>query len=130
MCIPPRCRAPRCASHCGVKLRNVHPTAESNSAVCFPPWSQAPWCASHCRVNCNKFLKKLCVSQASRCSSHCGVELHGVHHTTESNCTLGSQNRNLFESLVGLKGTVGRNPLRGEHILHERKDLKKKILIC
>ena len=105
------------------KLFGVHPIAESDSVVCFPPWSQAPQCASHHKVNCTKFLKKL----------------RGVHHTAElssvvcitleSNCTLQSQNRNICESLVGLKGTEGRNLLSGEHILHKRKDLKKIVLI-
>ena len=46
--------APRCASHCGVKvtkfikkLCGVHPTAESDSMMRFPPRSQTPRCASH-----------------------------------------------------------------------------------
>ena len=46
---------PRCASHHGVKLRGVHHTAESSSAVCFPPRSQAPRCASHCGVKIKIF---------------------------------------------------------------------------
>ena len=97
-----------------VRLCGVHHTVEStapnfskNSAVCIPPRSRALQCASHRRVR-----------------------LRGVHHTEESNCTPWSQNQNLCESLVGLKGTVGRNPFRCEHILLERKDLRKKILFA
>ena len=37
-----------------------------------------------------------------------------VHHTAESNCTPWSQNRNLWESMVAIKGTIRRNPFRGE----------------
>ena len=51
----------QCASHSGVELHCVHPTAESDSPVCFPPRSQTPWCASHR-----------------------WVKLHGVLHTTKS----------------------------------------------
>ena len=40
VCIIPRSQAPRCASHCGVKLRGVHHTAESSSAMCITPRSQ------------------------------------------------------------------------------------------
>ena len=43
------------------KLRGVHPTAESDSAVSITLLSQTPHCASHR-----------------------GVRLHGVHHTAES----------------------------------------------
>ena len=102
---------PRCASLRGVELRDVHPTAESSSAVCFPPRSRAPPCEFHCEsqalqcalhhgVNCTKFLKKLrsvhhtvessstvCFppwSQTLRCSSHGRVKLRGVHPTAES----------------------------------------------
>ena len=81
VCITLLSQAPRCASYCGVKLpgvhhtsesdsgvciiphvklRGVHPTAESSSAVYIPSQSRAPWCESHRRVNCTKFLKKLC----------------------------------------------------------------------
>ena len=90
-----------CASHRGVKLIGVHATAESDSAVCITPLSQAP-----------------------RCASYRGVKLRGVHHTAESKCTPGSQNRNLYKSLGAFKGTIRRNPLRGEHIYHERIYLK------
>ena len=107
-------KSQQCESYPKVELRGVHgvhhTTESSNknfsksSAVCITPRSYAPWCASH----------------------H-GVKLHGVHHTAESNCTPGSQNRNLRESLVAFKGTIRKNPFRGEHIYHERKDLKKTI---
>ena len=66
-------------------------------------------------------------SQVPKCASSCWVGLHGVHHTAESNFTLQSQNRNLWESLVAFKGTTRRNPFRGENIYHERRDLGKKI---
>ena len=62
--------------------------------------------------------------------THLGVVLCGVHHTAESNCTPRSQKQNLCESLVAFKGTVRRNPLSGEHIYHERIDLKKKNLFA
>ena len=38
-------------------------------------------------------------------------------------------NRNLHLSLVAFKRTIRRNPFRGEHIYHERKDMKYKMLI-
>ena len=97
---------PRCASHCGVRLRGVLPTAESDSAVCITPLSQAP-----------------------RCASYHGVKLRRVHHTAESKCTLLSQNRNLYESLGAVKRTIRRNPFRGEQFYHVRKDLKKKKIL-
>ena len=46
----------------------------------------------------------------------------------ETNCTPWSQNRNLHLSLVAFKGTIRRNPFRGEHIYHEKKDKKYKML--
>ena len=55
VCIPPRCQTTRCA-HRWVKLRSVHPTAESGSR-----------CASHHGVKWWKILQKLC----------------GVQHTAE-----------------------------------------------
>ena len=58
---PPFLKTPQCASHRGVRLRGVHPTAESSSMVCLPLRSHAP-----------------------RCASHRGVKLRGVHHTKES----------------------------------------------
>ena len=42
-------------------------------------------------------------------------------------CTPRSQNRNLCESLVAFKGTIRRNPFRGEHIYHERKKMEEHI---
>ena len=55
-------------------------------------------------------------SQALPCASHRGV-----------NRTLRSENLNLWESLHAFKGTIRRNPIRGELFYHERKDLKKKF---
>ena len=91
MCIPPRSQTPGCTSLRGVRLRGVHHTAESSSAVCITPRSQAPRCASYRGVKGINFLKKLCgvhhtaesssavciipPSQAPRCASHCGVKL-------------------------------------------------------
>ena len=116
---------------CFKKLCGVHPTMESNSAVCITPRSQ--W---------SKFVKKLggvhpttesssamCFplqSQSWRCLSHFGVKLCYVHHTAESNCSPQSQNRNLCFSLVAFKGTIRRNPFRGEHIQY-CKSWKKRI---
>ena len=56
----------------------------------------------------------------SSCVSLCGVSLRSVYHIA---------NQNLRLSLVAFKGTNWRNPCRGEHIYHERKDLKYKMLI-
>ena len=75
--------------------------------VCIPPRSQAPRYASPRRVT-----------------------LHGVHPTAELNCTPRSQKRNLWESLVAFKGTIGRIPFRGKLFYHVRKDWKKKIWIA
>ena len=125
MCIPPRSQAPRFASHGGIKFWGVHHTAESSapnfsknsevyillwtvessSAVCIWPQCQATWCASHPRV-----------------------KLRGVHHTVELNYTPRSQNRKFHWSLDAFKGTIRRNPFMGEHIFHERRDLKKNTL--
>ena len=87
---------PRGASH------RVLPTTESDSALCITLRSQSPQWASYR-----------------------GVKLCGVHHTFESKCTPQSQNRNLYESLGAFKGTIRRNPFRGEQFYHVRKDLKK-----
>ena len=138
----------RCASHRRVRLHGVHHTAESDSTVCYTPWSQAPQCASYHGVKGTNFLKKLCGvhptaesssavcflpwSQALRCASYRGVKLQGVHHTIESKCTprTRSQNQNLYESLGAFKGTIRRNPFRGEQFYNIRKDLKKFFFIC
>ena len=82
-------KALQCASHRGVRLRGVHHSAESDSAVCITLRSQAPRCASHCRVKLRgvhhtaessdeEFSKSsaVCIilrSQAPRCASHRGV---------------------------------------------------------
>ena len=107
VCIPPQSQTLQCASPRWVRLRGVHPTVESSSTMCITPWSQA-----------------------QRCASHRWVKLCGVHHTVESNCTLRSQNRNLCESLIPFKGTIRRNSFKGEHIQHERKDLKNKFWLA
>ena len=72
VCILPRSKAPRCASHRGVKLLGVPNTAESidqkvskNSDVCISLQSLTLWVAFHC-----------------------GVELCCVHSTTESSSTV------------------------------------------
>ena len=109
VCIPPWSQTSRCASYRRVRLRSVHPTAESSSAVCISPQSQVmnssqktPWCASHRRV-----------------------KLHCVHHTAESDSTVC-----IWVSLVAFKRKIRRNPFRGEQLYHVRKDLKKKKFIC
>ena len=107
VCILPLSQAPPCESHREVKLRGVHHTVESSSTVCIPPQSQAPWCASYRGVMLVCFLPR---SQAPRCDAH---------------CTLQSQNRNLWESLVAFKETIKRIPFRGKLFYHVRKDLKK-----
>ena len=61
MCIIPRSLTPQCASDRTVKLRGVHPSAESSSAVCIPLRSQAPRCASHCRVRKIIYIKNSAV---------------------------------------------------------------------
>ena len=82
------------------KLRSVHPTVESDSAVCITPWSQTPRCASYhgvklpgvhrtARSQVTNFSKNsaVCIpmrSQALRCASHRRVKPCGVHHTVES----------------------------------------------
>ena len=57
-------------------------------------------------------------------------KLCGVHHTAESSSAvciaLRSQTAHWGVKIEIFKGTIRRNPFRGEHICHERKDLKKK----
>ena len=51
-------------------------------------------------------------------------------HTAESKCTPRSQNQNLYKSLGAFKGTIRRNPFRGEQFYHVKKDLKKFFLFA
>ena len=115
VCISPLSQDLLCASHCEVKLRGVHHTAESSdqnfsksSAVCIPPQSRAP-----------------------RCACHHGVKLCGVHPTAESSSAVcithlsqtahrGVKSKSLLVSGC-FKGTIRRNPFRGERIYNERK---------
>ena len=118
------------------------------------PQNQAPRWASHHRVKWPKFIKiAVCItpsSQAPRFVSYCGVKLHGVHPTTKSSfavctvhhtaesssavcITLQSQTahlrvriKNFAGLLLLLEGQWGEILLMGEHIDHERKDLKLK----
>ena len=113
----------------------VHPTGESSTRVCIPPRSQVikisqKLCGLHLTAESNSAVCIKPRSQALLCASHRGVKLCGVHHSAESNCTPQSQNQNLCESLVPFKGTIRRNPFRGSHIYHERKNLKDFFLIC
>ena len=87
-------------------LHGVQHTAEMISEVCISPLSQSQWCGSYRRDN-----------------------RRGVHHTAETNCTLQRQNWNLYLALVAFKGIIRGNPLRDEHIYHERKDLKNKMCL-
>ena len=71
------------------KLREVHPTGESDSAVCIPLGSQTPRCASYLRVKVPSVHYTTessdPISQKTlQCASHRGVKLRSVHHTTES----------------------------------------------
>ena len=75
----------------------------------------------------SNFLKLPPQSQTPRCASYPRVRFRSVHHTTESKCTPPSQNQNLYKSLGAFnKGTIRRNPFKGEQFYHVRKDLKKK----
>ena len=60
-------------------------------------------------------------------------DLCGVQHIAEMYSAVWipprTQNQILDLSVVDFKETIRRNPFRGEHICHERKDLKYKILI-
>ena len=125
---------------CAVYLFSVMHTTELDSAVQCAPQSWTPRCDAHCRawlcgvmhtpeldyaVGCT--LRSQTSSNMSvfrvfvfvtpfdsvfRQTAHCGVKIE------------------IFESLVAFKGTIRRNPFRGEHIYHERKDLKTKYFIC
>ena len=82
-------KALQCASHRGVRLRGVHHSAESDSAVCITPRSQALRCASLRGVKGTNFLKNsaVCIlprSQAPRCASHRGVKLHTAESKSKS----------------------------------------------
>ena len=90
-------------------LRGVQHTKEIISAVCYIPRKSSQRCATY----------------RGR-----GDYLRDVQHTAEVNCTPRNQNRNLHLSMVAFKETIRRNHFRSEHIYHERKDLKKNILIC
>ena len=107
-CIKPLNQTPRCASHHWIRLRGVHPTIESDSAVCIPPLSQALRCASHHWVRLrgvhptteSDFVVSIITSWSIVIKSY--EKLNNVHHTAESNCTLGSNNRKLCWSLFAL----------------------------
>ena len=82
-------KALQCASHGRVRLRGVHHSAESDSAVCITQRSQAPQCASLRKVklrgvhhNAESIDEEF--SKAPRCASYRRVKLCGVHHTLES----------------------------------------------
>ena len=119
------CLTPQCATHCRVEHRGVYPTMESSSAVCITSRSQGHQISQENSAVCIPPR-----SQTPRCASHRRVKLHGVHHTEESKCKLRSQNQNLYESLGAFKGTIRRNPFRGQQFYHVRKDLKKKNFVA
>ena len=96
--------------------------------MCIPPPRQAPRCASQRRVKLRNVLSPR--SQAPRCALHRRVKLRSVHHTAYSNSTPRSQNQYFCESLVAFKGTIRRNPFRGKHIYHDRKDFKKNFIFA
>ena len=62
-----------------------------------------------------------------RCESH-----RGVHHTVESNCTPGSQNRKFCLPLVAFKKTIRRNPFKGDTFIMKEKiwSIKCWFTIC
>ena len=66
------CIIPQCASYCGVRLRSVHYTTESDSAVGITP-----------QIHENKASEK-----TPQCVSYCRVGPCGVHHTAESSSAL------------------------------------------
>ena len=91
VCIPPRIRSPRCASHSLFNLHCVHFTA-SQTLVCIILQSQL-----------SKFFRsqehtiaqnlhgmhhsKVCItlpSQSPQCASYCGDDFCSLHHTSES----------------------------------------------
>ena len=77
---------PRYVSHSYVNLCGVMLTAETISTVCITVLCQTPWCWSYCGAECSK-NSVVCFTpqvQTLRCASYRGVNLHGVHHTTES----------------------------------------------
>ena len=81
VCIPLRSQTPRCVSSCGVRLRGVHHTVESDSTVCITLWShenkvseKTLWCASHRRVRL----------RGVQCASLRRIKLLSVHHNAES----------------------------------------------
>ena len=77
-------KTPRCASHCGVKLRSVLPTTESSSVVCIT-------------------LR----SQTLQCASYLGVKLRGVHHTMESSSAVCITPQSLTKSKsLGVSGCL------------------------
>ena len=87
--------------------------------------------ASLCRVNlCRESIFVVCIiprSPTPLCASLRQDNLHGVHHTAKTNCIPGIE---IFACLwLFLKGQTGEILLRGEHIYHERKYLKYKMLI-
>ena len=85
---------------------NVHHTAKSASMVCIIAQSHAPRCASYRGV---KLLGVVCITPQSQ-TAHRGV-------------------KKKWWSLVAFKGIIRRNPFWGDHIYHERKVLKIKMLI-
>ena len=94
-------KSPRCATHRRDDLRGVQDTEEMISAVFNITQRQSPQCATHRRD-----------------------DLSGVQHTAVTNCTPGSQNRNLHLSVVAFKVTIRRNTFGGERIYYERIILK------
>ena len=80
------------AAHRRVNLLGVQHTAESISVVGSTPPSQSPWCACSTPP-----------SQSPRCASH----------HMESIYTPWRQNRNIRLFLIAFKGTIRKNPFKG-----------------
>ena len=92
---------------------------ESISAVCRTPRSQSRQCAGHHRDDLS-----ILQHTAETISAFCNTPQRQTMYIPRS------QNWNLNLSLVAFKETIRKNPFSSEHIYHERKDFKYKILIC
>ena len=116
----------RQTAHRIVNLPGVYHNEETNCST----QSQSPRCLSQWRdkLHTAESISPVCIT-TKRETAHRRVNLPSVYHNEETNCAPRSQNQNLCLSLVAFKGTVRRNPITGENIYHERKDLKYKMLI-
>ena len=97
-------------AHRGDDLRGVHPTAETRAPT---------------------------LNKSQRCATHCSDDLRSLHPTAKSISVVcitpqrqtAHRGDKINLSQVAFKGTICRNPFRGEHIYYERKNFKHKMLI-